>query len=209
MKKNAFCLLILGFAMISICGESQPLVTLANPLQGTDSRDGFSHGNTYPTIALPFPMNTWAPYTEPADNSFFYQYRHNQILGIRQTHEPSVWIRDHATFSLMPVSGPLVVTEKERASTFRHEDEIAQPSYYKVRLDTWQATAEVTPTERAARFRFTFEHPGDSYIVLDVFKSDKSVSVEIIPAENKIIGVARNNSGCRPGQLRKLFRDCI
>lgn len=205
MKKNAFCLLILGFAMISICGESQPLVTLANPLQGTDSRDGFSHGNTYPTIALPFPMNTWAPYTEPADNSFFYQYRHNQILGIRQTHEPSVWIRDHATFSLMPVSGPLVVTEKERASTFRHEDEIAQPSYYKVRLDTWQATAEVTPTERAARFRFTFEHPGDSYIVLDVFKSDKSVSVEIIPAENKIIGVARNNSGAVPDNYGNYF----
>ena len=191
--------------MVSICANCQSLVELANPLQGTDSRDGFSHGNTYPTIALPFPMNTWGPYTEPADNSFFYQYRHNQILGIRQSHEPSVWIRDHATFSLMPVSGKLVVTEKERASTFRHENETAQPSYYKVRLDTWQAAAEVTPTERAARFRFTFENPGDSYVVLDVFKSDKSVSVEVIPAENKIIGVARNNSGAVPDNYGNYF----
>ena len=27
---------------------------LANPLQGTDSTGGFSHGNEYPAIALPF-----------------------------------------------------------------------------------------------------------------------------------------------------------
>jgi len=178
---------------------------LANPLQGTDSRDSFSHGNTYPAIALPFPMNTWAPYTEPAQDSFFYQYRHDHIYGIRQTHEPSVWIRDHATFSLMPFSGQLVVKEKDRASTFRHEGEIAQPSYYKVRLDTWKATAEVTPTERAARFRFTFEPSTNAGIVLDVFESDKDASVEIIPSENKIIGVARNNSGAVPANYGNYF----
>ena len=95
----------------------------------------------------------------------------------------------------MPVSGKLVVTENDRASTFRHEDEIAQPSYYKVHLDTWNATAEVTPTERAARLRFTFEQPGDSYVVLDVFGTKRISSVKIIPAENKITGVARSYHG--------------
>ena len=34
------------------------LVTLVNPLQGTDSTRDFSHGNEYPAICLPFPMNT-------------------------------------------------------------------------------------------------------------------------------------------------------
>ena len=205
MKKFFLWLLFLaGGVMIAGAQYAAP-VTLANPLQGTDTRDGFSHGATYPEIALPFPMNAWAPYTEPQDNSFYYQYRHDRILGIRQTHEPSVWIREHATFSLMPISGQLVVAETERASTFRHEDEIAQPSYYKVHLDTWQATAEVTPTERAARFRFTFEHPGNSYVVLDIFKSDKAVSVQIVPSENKVIGVARNNSGAVPDNYGNYF----
>ena len=55
----------------------------------------------------------------------------------------------------MAVSGKLVVDEKERASTFQHPDETAQPSYYRVHLDTWHASMEVTPTERAARFRST------------------------------------------------------
>ena len=153
--RHVFCSVLI-FAFLpasSLFAGDQQLFMLANPLQGTDSRDGFSHGNTYPTIALPFPMNTWAPYTKPQDNSFYYEYRDHKILGIRQTHEPSVWIRDHATFALMPVAGRLAVSEADRASTFEHTNEIAQPSYYKVYLDTWKATAEVTPTERAAQFR--------------------------------------------------------
>ena len=186
-------------------GDDAGLVALANPLQGTDSSGSFSHGNTYPEIALPFPMNSWSPYTEPQNNSFFYQYRHHQILGIRQSHEPSVWIQDHATFALMPVSGSLVVNEKDRASDFRHETEVAMPSYYKVHLDTWDVDAEVTPTERAARMRFKFGKPADSYIILDIFKSEKPVSVKVIPSENKIIGVARNNSGAVPDNYGNYF----
>src|SRR4029077_20118057 len=100
-------------------------VTLANPLQGTDSSVGFSHGNEYPAIALPFPMNTWAPYTQPLKDSFYYQYRQNKIRGIRQTHQPSPWIADYAAFALMAVSGRLAVTEQDRASDFSHEHEVA------------------------------------------------------------------------------------
>ncbi len=180
---------------LNIQAAEASLESLANPLQGTDNPPDFSHGNEYPAIALPFPMNVWAPYTEPAKNFLFYQYRHQQIRGLRQTHEPSRWIGDYANFSLMPVSGKLVVTEADRASTFRHEDEVALPGYYKVHLDTWQAMAEVTPTERAARLRFTFESPADSYVVLEVFGSKRISSVKIIPGENKIMGVARNYHG--------------
>jgi len=172
------------------------LVMLANPLMGTDSSRGFSHGNEYPAVALPFPMNTWAPYTEPQGDSFFYQYRHNKFRGIRQTHQPSPWIGDYAMFSLMPVSGRLVVSDVERASEFRHERETAQPSYYSVDLDTWGVRAEVTPTERCARLRFTFDKPGNSYVVLDGF--DKGASVQIIPGENKILGAVRYRCGQVP-----------
>lgn len=179
------------------------LVTLVNPLQGTDSKFSFSHGNEYPAICLPFPMNTWAPYTQPEHDSFYYQYREHKIRGIRQTHQPSPWIADYATFSLMPVSGKLAVTEDARASTFSHDDEVAQPSYYRVHLDTWKATAEVTPTERCARFRFTFEKGGNSYVVLDAFP--KGSTVKIIPSENKIIGTTHYNHGGVPDNFSNYF----
>jgi predicted alpha-1,2-mannosidase len=206
MTKNVFLAVNLWLLGAVVClGDDASLVSLVNPLQGTDSSRDFSHGNEYPAVALPFPMNTWAPYTEPQKNSFYYHYRSNQIRGIRQTHQPSPWIADYANFALMPVSGKLAVTEDERASTFRHENEIAQPSYYKVHLDTWHATAEVTPTERAARFRFTYEQPGDAYVVLDVFAGEKVSSVEIIPSENRVIGIARNNHGGVPDNFGNYF----
>lgn len=201
-----FALCVLTLAAVSCAADDSPLFYLANPMQGTDSHFSFSHGNQYPAIALPFPMNVWAPYTEPQNDSFYYQYEHNTIYGIRQTHQPSPWIGDYANFSFMPVSGQLAVTEKERASTFSHRREIAQPSYYKVHLDRWDTTAEVTPTLRGARFRFTFVKPGDeSYVVLDVFKSEKVCSVEIIPAQRKIIGIARNSRGGTPDNFGNYF----
>ena len=57
-------LILTAFLQGAIAGETRTLVHLANPLQGTDSVRKFSHGNTYPAIALPFPMNVWAPYTK-------------------------------------------------------------------------------------------------------------------------------------------------
>ncbi len=174
----------------------KPLVTLVNPLMGTDSTGGFSHGNEYPAIGLPFPMNTWAPYTQPQRDSFFYQYPSTKIRGIRQTHQPSPWIGDYAMFSLMPVSGELVVNENDRASDFAHAKETAQPSYYSVYLDTWKVQTEVTPTERCARFRFTFDQPGNSYVVFDSF--DKGASVEINAGERRITGAVRYHCGQVP-----------
>jgi predicted alpha-1,2-mannosidase len=196
------CIFLLSALTLGVGAEFSP-VHLANPLQGTDSHGGYSHGNEYPAIALPFPMNTWAPYTQPAKDSFYYQYPKNTFRGIRQTHQPSPWISDYAVFSLMPVSGKLAVNENDRASVFRHEEEIAEPSYYRVKLDTWKAIAEVTPTERCARFRFTFEEAGDAYIVLDAFPGNSAV--EIIPAENKILGITRFNHGGVPANFANYF----
>lgn len=203
MKLATLTAAMLSIASATSFAAAPALVTLANPMQGTDSTGGFSHGNEYPAIALPFPMNVWAPYTQPAKDSFYYQYRQTKIRGIRQTHQPSPWIGDYANFSLMPVTGKLVVKEDDRASEFSHSREIAQPSYYSVRLDTWKATAEVTPTERAASFRFTFEESGDAYIVLDAF--DRNSSVEIIPSENKITGICRSIHGGVPDNFANYF----
>ena len=193
--------LLLAISLLAIAAatpaQTPSLVQLAYPLMGTDNPNGFSHGNTIPEAALPFPMNAWSAYTQPQRDSFYYAWRQTRIRGIRQTHQPSPWMGDYANFALMPVAGKLVVNETDRASEFRHEAELSQPSYYKVRLDTWKATAEVTPTERAARFRFSYEEPGDSYVILEVFRGN-NCSVEIIPGENKIIGIARNNRGGVP-----------
>ena len=179
------------------------LADLAVPLQGTDSTRDFSHGNTYPAVALPFPMNVWSAYTQPVKDSFYYQYRQERIRGIRQTHQPSPWIGDYGAFAVMPVSCRLVCDEEGRASVFRHADEEARPYYYRVHLDTWNVTAEVTPTERCAAFRFTYAKDHAAYVVLDAFPGESSV--EIQPDRRRIVGWVRNNHGGVPTNFASYF----
>ena len=76
---------------------SENLADLVVPLQGTDSTRDFSHGNTYPAVALPFPMNVWSAYTQPVKDSFYYQYRQERIRGpIRPLNvlAPLLWIEN-------------------------------------------------------------------------------------------------------------------
>jgi len=171
-------------------------VELVNPLMGTDSEFRLSTGNTYPAIALPWGMNFWTPQTRNMNNGWAYTYDDFKIQGIKQTHQPSPWINDYAAFSLMAVTGRLKFAGEERASWFSHKSETAKPYYYSVYLADYDVTAEVTPTERAAIFRFTFPDSDSSYILIDAF--DKGSMVRIIPSERKVIGYCRNNHGGVP-----------
>jgi predicted alpha-1,2-mannosidase len=174
-----------------------------NPLIGTDSWFGFSTGNTYPAVAVPWGLNFWTPQTNKMGDGWGYQYDAHKICGFKQTHQPSPWINDYAAFSLMPVVGELAVDQEKRASWFSHKSETAKPYYYRVYLADPDVTVEITPTQRAAQFRFTFPQSDRSYILLDAF--DKGSSVKILPAERTIIGYCRNNSGGVPENFHNYF----
>jgi len=176
---------------------------LVNPLMGTDSEYKLSNGNTYPAIALPWGMNFWTPQTRNMGNGWSYTYDDNKIMGIKQTHQPSPWINDYAAFSLMALTGKIRTGETERASWFSHKAEVAKPYYYSVYLADYDVTAEVTPTERAAIFRYTFPQSDSSWILLDGF--NKGSMVKIIPEERKVIGYCRNNHGGVPANFHNYF----
>jgi predicted alpha-1,2-mannosidase len=176
---------------------------LVNPLMGTDSEYKLSNGNTYPAIALPWGMNFWTPQTRIMDDGWGYTYNDHKIMGIKQTHQPSPWINDYAAFSVMALTGRIRTGENERASWFSHKAEVAKPYYYSVYLADYDVTAEVTPTERAAIFRFTFPQNDSSYILLDGF--NKRSMVKIIPSERKVIGYCRNNHGGVPANFHNYF----
>lgn len=148
-------------------------------------------------------MNFWTPQTAKMGDGWGYKYDDYKIRGIKQTHQPSPWINDYAAFSLMATSGILKYKEEERASWFSHKAEIAKPHYYSVYLADYDITAEVTPTSRAAHFRFTFPEADTSYIMVDAFF--KGSMVEIFPKERKIVGYARNNSGGVPENFHNYF----
>ena len=178
-------------------------VDLVNPLMGTDSEFELSNGNTYPAIARPWGMNFWTPQTGEMGNGWGYTYDAYKIRGIKQTHQPSPWINDYAAFSLFAETDSVVIDEEKRASWFSHKAEFAKPHYYTVYLADYDVTAEVTPTERAAIFRFTFPENDSSSVLLDAFNMGSMV--KIIPEERKIIGYCRNNHGGVPENFHNYF----
>lgn len=197
-----FALLVAMSAYRSEAQQQQP-IDYVNTLMGTDSEFKLSNGNTYPAIALPWGMNFWTPQTNKMGNGWTYGYDANKIRGFKQTHQPSPWINDYGQFSLFPLTGDLKINEDERASWFSHKAETAKPHYYKVYLADYDVTTEITPTERAAMFRFTFPENEQSYVLVDAF--DRGSYVKIIPAENKIIGYTTRNSGGVPENFKNYF----
>ena len=132
-----------------------------------------------------------------------YTYTANKIRGFKQTHQPSPWINDYGQFAIMPVVGTPEFDQDRRASWFSHKSEIAKPYYYEVYLAEHDVKTELTPTDRAAMFRFTFPENEHSYVVVDAF--DKGSYIKVIPEENKVIGYTTKNSGGVPDNFKNYF----
>jgi len=183
--------------------KGQTPADYVSTLVGTQSKPSLSTGNLYPAIALPWGMNFWTPQTGKMGDGWGYTYDADKIRGFKQTHQPSPWINDYGQFAIMPVTGKPLFNEDQRASWFSHKAEVAKPYYYRVYLADHDVVTEITPTERAAMFRFTFPQNEHSYIVIDAF--DKGSYVKIIPGENKIIGYTTKNSGGVPDNFKNYF----
>lgn len=205
--KHCIALTLALFASASLIAQHPASATdpveWVNPLMGTDSKPSLSNGNTYPSIVLPWGMNAWMPQTGTMGDGWGYTYASDKIRGFKQTHQPSPWMNDYGQFAIMPVTGKLKFNEDDRASWFSHKTEIAKPYYYSVYLADADVTAELTPTDRAAQFRFTFPASDSSFIVVDAF--DKGSHIKIIPSERKIIGYTTKNSGGVPANFKNYF----
>ena len=214
MKKYILGIAAAGAAIAAItatsCAESaaseatgKDYADLVNPLMGSQSTFELSTGNTYPAIARPWGMNFWTPQTGPMGDGWQYQYTANKIRGFKQTHQPSPWINDYGQFSIMPVTGAPLFREDERQSWFSYKGEVAKPYYYKAYLADFDVVTEITPTERAAMFRFTFPANDSSFVVIDAF--DRGSYVKVLPEQNKVIGYTTRNSGGVPDNFRNYF----
>ena len=199
----AAMLMWVGKPAVAAVNEAFDPVEYVNPLMGTQSSFELSTGNTYPAIARPWGMNFWTPQTGKMGDGWQYVYTANKIRGFKQTHQPSPWINDYGQFAIMPVVGKPEFDQDKRASWFSHKGEIAKAYYYKVYLAEHDVVTELTPTDRAAMFRFTFPENEHSYIVVDAL--DKGSYIKVIPEENKIIGYSTKNSGGVPDNFKNYF----
>lgn len=204
MKPHRLLSLALCF-VAPLCAAEPALPDLANPLMGTDSTGGFSHGNTYPAVAVPWGMNFWSPQTGGNFNGWMYTYKENEggLRGLVQTHQPSPWINDYAKFSLTPMQGKLIARDMERKFPFKHENETSRPYYYGVTLDNG-VKAEVSAANHSAALRFTYPRKDEpAYVVLDVMRGASQVKID--KSKKRITGFVSNNTGGVPANFKNHF----
>lgn len=200
-----------AYMTVQTMEEPADPVDWVNPLMGTLSKHSFSNGNTYPAIAVPWGMNFWMPQTGEMGNGWAYVYDSDKIRGFKQTHQPSPWINDYGQFVIMPITGSPRFNENERASWFSHKAEVVKPYYYSVYLADFDIVTEITPTERAAMFRFTFPENDSSFVTVDALmnrgrrRNNQPSYIKIIPEENRIIGYTTTNSGGVPENFKNYF----
>ncbi|MPZ94849.1 MAG: glycoside hydrolase family 92 protein [Propionibacteriales bacterium] len=175
--------------------------------RGTQSSGSFSRGNNIPATAVPHGFNFWAPVTNAGSLSWFYRYHEDnndqnlpELQALQLTHETSPWMGDRQTFQLMPsaASGIPDPSRAARALPFRHENETARPHYYGVTFEN-DITAEITPTDHAAMFRFTF--PGDdANLVFDNVNNNGGLTLDV--ADGSLTGYTDTRSGLSNGATR-------
>lgn len=158
--------------------EGADLTGLVDTRQGTDSHFGLSRGNTFPATGMPFGMHLWSPQTGKNGDGWKYQWQATLLRGLCQSHQCSPWVGDYAVYSLMPVTGQLRTAEDERATAYSHDDEVARPHYYRVRLSDG-TVAEVAPTTRGAHLRFSYPRRQPAWLVIDGYVGQWDMHIDV------------------------------
>ena len=136
-----------------------------DPFIGTGAiEDGLS-GNNYPGATMPFGMVQLSPDTHEAPdwyNASGYDHNDSRIYGFSHTRLSGTGACDLIDILLMPTTGETTV------STFSHDNEMAQPGYYKVLLDTDSIMAELSATTRTAIHRYTYPSGSSRNLWIDL-----------------------------------------
>ncbi|MDB5103143.1 MAG: alpha,2-mannosidase [Fibrobacteres bacterium] len=182
---KAFCL-----AMVSCLVPAGPcraaLVDYVNPLRGTNAGGAYSYGATVPAVSMPFGFTFYTPMTDIA-SGWKYSYQAASIQGFGVSHVASPWIGDWGAMQIMATKGGASLAPADRASKFSHDEERSGPDYYRVNLQTYGVTVEITPTMHASVWRFAFPAGADNHILFDT-PNDKSGSIAVDKASGSVSG---------------------
>lgn len=155
MKFKKLAALFASFA-VALTGKSQNTLDAAvalQPMGGAQPLVGTSsHGHTSPGATVPFGFVQLSPGTpmKGLGGCAGYYYSDSEILGFSHTHLSGTGIGDLDDALVLPLTGALEeldnykpISAERFGSSFTHDNEISEPGYYRVQLDTYHVPAEL------------------------------------------------------------------
>ncbi|WP_162426676.1 GH92 family glycosyl hydrolase [Pontibacter pudoricolor] len=219
MKKRLLSVLLFTPLLAFAQGKPAPdLVKYVNPMIGTAKM-----GHTYPGATVPFGMVQLSPDTDTIPyevngkyNKDVYKYcagyQHDDetIVGFSHTHFSGTGHSDLGDFLIAPTTGKLQLNpgtedkpESGYRSAFSHANEVAEPAYYKVKLDDHNIVAELTASNRVGMHQYTFPKSDEAHIILDlmsgIYNYDGKTTWTFVRVENDtlITGYRQTNGWAR------------
>jgi predicted alpha-1,2-mannosidase len=151
MKKAIALVVFCGASLSSLPQSPSQLVDYVSPNIGGI---GQLLTSTRPVVQRPHGMAILAPITTPGITD---HYLADKIFGFPV-----------GPATLMASTGETETAPAAYASDFDHDLETATPYYYEADLESWQIRAEMTATNEAAYYRFTFPASPHAHLMLQL-----------------------------------------
>jgi predicted alpha-1,2-mannosidase len=206
LKKSTYIIFLV--LILAGCSDlcKKDVLDLVNPFIGTGG-----HGHTFPGAAMPFGMVQLSPDTriDNWDACSGYHYSDSVILGFSHTHLSGTGVGDYGDIRFMPSVGkqkfnPGNEDEEGYRSVFSHKTEVASPGYYKVYLEDYNITAEMTATNHCGMHRYIFPESSESNLLIDLKESvmtEKILELSINIINDHEISGYRKSSGWADNQV--------
>ena len=174
LSKTLKAVIVTAFvAFLATSCSRTPVTDEVNVFVGTGG-----HGHTFPGATLPFGMMQLGPDTRVKgwDGCGGYHYSDDFLYGFSHTHLSGTGIADYSDILILPMSGNDMEVKTDSTgrygSSFSHEEEYAVPGYYKVELQDYAVTCEMTTALRSGMHRYIFLNAAESRIYLDLTYRD-------------------------------------
>jgi len=203
MFKKILVVSLAAAAAVS-CGQS-----VTAPVDYTQYVDPFIGtaytGHTYPAATTPFGMVQVGPDNGTDGWQFCSGYHDSSssIIGFSHTHLNGTGCPDMGDILFMPAVGCTAWeagTDEDPSAGYRSRfstsTEEAAPDYYKVFLEDYGVTAEMTATHRVGMHRYTFPADGDASVIIDLthgLDSETTDSYIKVVDDNTILGYRRSS----------------
>lgn len=155
----------LGFSEIEVFTapeENNDFISWVDPYIETN-RGRYLYFNTG---SRPFGMVGAAPLTRNKNqNGGGYNYNEKYILGFEQIHS---WMLGGLEIMPTPATVDPTLGQQGWKSEYSHEDEIVQPGYHRVYLESHNTWIENTSTERVSLYKFRFTKDMEAQILTNL-----------------------------------------
>lgn len=201
IKQKTFVLTALLLAGSLAFAQKKAPVDYVNNFIGTGE-----WGNLYPGAQAPFGMISISPnnvFENYETSRSGYRYTQDEIYGFGMTHFSGVGCHSMQDLPFLPVVGDLnispVYNKGAYKSKFSHQNEVAKPGFYSVKLDTYQTDVKFTTTQRASIGEIDFPASKEASIVFAPTNNANGISageLKIDSKKNRVSGFMSTGGFC-------------